>query len=202
MHNSRGKKLHTYLAILGVLQGCTDIGIELIGYQFIGQHPPVSVSDVSLPIWPIISCACAKLIIATCWSLCREFWLLTRLGWECWRRGHLWDYFNCLYTIDTYKRHGCAWALLQPWTLSNKLSIQSVVRVGHPLVICEVSFRSPWGAECSKCEKPCRSPIHSIAKVTYWARLRPNTYEERHNASYRGAVNLRLHSYQDSSWAS
>ena len=39
---------------------------RLIGYRLIGQHPPVSVSDVLLPIWPIINCACAKLIIATC----------------------------------------------------------------------------------------------------------------------------------------
>ena len=28
-----------------------------------------------------------------------------------------------------------------------------------------------------------------------------NAYEERHNASYRDTVDLRLHSYQDSSWA-
>ena len=44
--------------------------------------------------------------------------------------------------------------------------------------------------------------IDSIAKVTYWPRFLPNAYEERHNASYRGAVDLRLHIYQDSSSAS
>ena len=79
--------------------------------------------------------------------------------------------------------------------------IQSVVRVGLSLVICEVSFRSPQGAERSKHEKPCRSSIDSITKVTYWPRFLPNAYEERYNASYRDAVDLRCHSYQDSSWA-
>ena len=39
---------------------------RLIGYRLIGQHPLVSVSDVLSPVWPIINCACAKLIIATC----------------------------------------------------------------------------------------------------------------------------------------
>ena len=102
---------------------------------------------------------------------------------------------------DAYKRHRGAWVLLQPRALSNKLRIRSVVSVGHPLVICEVSFRSPQGAERSKREKPWRSSIDSIAKVTYWPRFLPNAYEDRHNTSYRGAVDLRLHSYQDSSWA-
>ena len=51
--------------------------------------------------------------------------------------------------------------------------IQSVVRVGLSLVICEVSFRSPRGAERSKREKPCRSSIDSIAKGTYWPRFLP-----------------------------
>ena len=76
-----------------------------------------------------------------------------------------------------------------------------MVRVGLSLVICEVSFRSPRGVERSKREKPCRSSIDSIAKVTYWPRFLPNAYEERHNTRYRVAVDLRLHSYQDSSWA-
>ena len=92
-------------------------------------------------------------------------------------------------------RHGCAWALLQPCALSNKLCIQSVIRVGPPLVICEVSYRNPRGVERSKREKPLRLSIDLIAKVTYWLRFLPNPYEERHNASYRGAVDLRLHSY-------
>ena len=65
---------------------------------------------------------------------------------------------NRLYAINAYKRHyvkhhGCAW---QPWALSNKLCILSVVRVGHPLVICEVSSGSPQGAERREREKPCR----------------------------------------------
>ena len=106
--------------------------------------------------------------------------------------------FNWLYAIDAHKRHGCAWALLQPWALSNKLCIRSVVRVGPPIVICEVSFRSPWRAERSKREKPWRLLISSIAKVTYWPRFLSNAYEERQNASYRGTADLRLHSYQDS----
>ena len=90
---------------------------------------------------------------------------------------------------------------LQLWALSNKLYIQSVVMVGPPLVICEVLFRSHWEVERSMCEKPCRSLIDSITNVTYWPHFLPNAYEERHNASCRGAVDLRLHSYQDSSWA-
>ena len=54
-------------------------------------------------------------------------------------------------------------------------SFVSVVGVGSPLVILRLS---PRGAD------------HLL-----------NTYEERHNASYRGTVDLRLHSYQDSSRA-
>ena len=109
--------------------------------------------------------------------------------------------FNRLYVIDAYKHYRCAWVLLQLCALSNNLCIRSVVRVGPPLVICEVSFRSPWGAERNKREKPCRLSIDSITKVTYWPPFFPNAYEERHNASYIGAVDLRFHSYQDSSWA-
>ena len=71
----------------------------------------------------------------------------------------------------TYKRYGCTWALLQPWALSNKLCIQSVVRVEPPLVICKVSFRSPRGSQHSKREKPWWLSIDSIAKVTYWPRF-------------------------------
>ena len=56
-------------------------------------------------------------------------------------------------TIDACKRHGCAWTLLKPWALSNKLCIWSVVRLGHPLGICEVSSRSPQVAERSEREK-------------------------------------------------
>ena len=107
----------------------------------------------------------------------------------------------CQTAIDAYKCHRCAWALLMPWALSNKLCIWFVVRVGPPLVICEVSFRSLQGVERSNREKPWRLLIESIAKVTYWPRFLPNAYEESHNASYRGAVDLRLHTYQDSSWA-
>ena len=62
-----------------------------------------------------------------------------------------------LYAIDTYKRHGCTWALLQWWALSNKLCILSVVRVEHPLVICEVSSGSPQGAESVRSRVRCRS---------------------------------------------
>ena len=64
--------------------------------------------------------------------------------------------------IDSYKLHGCAWALLQPSALSNKFCIRSVVRVGLPLVIYVVWFRSLQGVE------------------------RTNAYEERH----RGAVDF------------
>ena len=42
-----------------------------------------------------------------------------------------------------------------------------MVRVGHPLVICEVSSGSPQGAEGREREKPCRLSIDSIAKVGY-----------------------------------
>ena len=66
-------------------------------------------------------------------------------------------YFNQLYLTDAYKRRGCAWVLLQLWTFSNNLCTQSVVRVGPPLVICNISFRSPWGVKHSKHEKPWRS---------------------------------------------
>ena len=41
-----------------------------------------------------------------------------------------------------------------------------MVRVGPPLVICKVLFGSPSRAERSKRERPCRSSINSIAKVT------------------------------------
>ena len=77
---------------------------------------------------------------------------------------------------DAYKRHSCAQALLQLWALSNKLRILSVVRVGHPLVICEVSSGSPQGAERRVRDKSCRL---SIAKVTYWPHFLLNAYEER-----------------------
>ena len=82
--------------------------------------------------------------------------------------------------------------LLQSWALSNKLRIWSAVRVGHLLVLCEVSFRSPPRAECSKCEKLWQLSIDLIAKVTYWTCFLPNACEERHNANYRVAVDLRL----------
>ena len=55
--------------------------------------------------------------------------------------------------------------------------------------------------ECSKREKPYRSSIGSFAKVTYGPHFLLNVYEERHNASYRGTSDLRLHRYQDSSEA-
>ena len=74
-----------------------------------------------------------------------------------------------------------------------------MVRVGHPLVICEVSSGSPQGAEGREREKPCRLSIDSIAKVSYWPRFLLNAYEERHKASYRGTADPRL--YQDSSVA-
>ena len=45
--------------------------------------------------------------------------------------------------------------------VSNKLCIQSVVRVGPPL--------SRRGVEHSKCEKPCWLSIDSIMKVTVLA---------------------------------
>ena len=72
-------------------------------------------------------------------------------------------------------------------------------RVGHPLVICEVSSGSPQGAERREREKPCRLSIDSIAKVSYWPRFLLNACEERHKASYRGTADPRL--YQDSSVA-
>ena len=106
--------------------------------------------------------------------------------------------FNRLYAIDAYKRHGCAWAILWLWALSNKVCILSVVRVGPTLVISEVSFWSPQGVEHSKREKPCGLSIDSIAKVTYWPCFLLNVYEERRNTSYRGIVDLGLHSYRDS----
>ena len=69
---------------------------------------------------------------------------------------------------------------------------------------CEIKAGSGLGtrlAERSNREKPRRLSIDSIAKVTYWPRFLPNAYEERHNTNHRGAVDLRLHTYQDSSWA-
>ena len=62
-----------------------------------------------------------------------------------------------------------------------------MVRVGPPLVICEVSFQSSQGAEHSKHEKPL---IDSIAKVTYWPHFLLSAYEERHNTRYKGTVDL------------
>ena len=79
--------------------------------------------------------------------------------------------------IDAYKHRE---VLLQLWALSNKLCILSVVKVGDPLIICEVSFSSPQGAECIKREKPCWLSINSTAKVTYWPRF---LNEERHNGA-------------------
>ena len=109
-----------------------------------------------------------------------------------------------LISVNTSNRDRCLQAsqmrlsdnLLQSWALSNKLRIRSTVRVGHPLVLCEVSLRSPPRAECSKCEKPWQLSIDWITKVTYWTRLLPNACEERHNANYRVAVDLRL-TYMD-----
>ena len=56
-----------------------------------------------------------------------------------------------------------------------------------------MNFRSSQGAECSKCEKPCRSSVDSIAKVTFWPSFLLNSYEERHNTSCRGTADVRLH---------
>ena len=75
-------------------------------------------------------------------------------------------HFNQLYAIDAYRRYRYTWALSQLRALSNKLCIRSVIRVGAPLVICEVLFGSLQGLECSKHEKPCRSSMNSITKVT------------------------------------
>jgi len=54
--------------------------------------------------------------------------------------------------------------------------------VGHPLVICAVSSRSPQGAERCEREKLCHLPIDSIVKVTYWSRFLFNAYEESHKS--------------------
>ena len=59
-------------------------------------------------------------------------------------------------------------------------------------------FRSE-ATERSKREKPCRLSINSIAELTYWPHFLLNAYEERHNASYRGTVDLRHHTNEDSS---
>ena len=75
-------------------------------------------------------------------------------------------------------------------------------RVGHPLVICEVSSGSSQGAERSEREKPCWLPIDSIVKVTYWPCFLLNAYEERHKASYRGAADFRLYKIKKVVWLS
>ena len=108
--------------------------------------------------------------------------------------------FNRLYAIDAYKCHGCAWALLQWWSLSNKLCILSVVRVGHPLVIWGFIWKPSRGGRREH-EKPCQLSIDSIAKVTYWPCFLLNAYEERHKTSYRSTADLKLYTYQDSSVA-
>ena len=81
------------------------------------------------------------------------------------------------------------------------LATSFVSSLWSPLVLCEVPFRSPRGAQHSKREKPCRLSINSIAESDYWPHFLLNAYEERNNASYRGTVDLRLHTYQDSSEA-
>ena len=63
--------------------------------------------------------------------------------------------------------------------------------MGPPLVICEVSFRSLQGVEHSKHEKPCKSSIDSIVKVTYWLRFFSMPMK-KDNASYRGTADLFL----------
>ena len=90
---------------------------------------------------------------------------------------------------------------MSSWALSKKLCILSVVRVGHPLVICEVSSRSLQAAERRAREKPCRLSIDSIAEVTYRPRFLLNAYDERHKANYKGTADLKLYTYQDSSVA-
>ena len=111
--------------------------------------------------------------------------------------------------IDAYKRHYVkpqqtlisVTDALELYYSCGLLATSFVVRVGHPLVICEVSSESPQGAERREREKPCRLSINSIAKVTYWPCFLLNTYEERHKVSYRGAADLKLYTYQDSSIA-
>jgi len=76
-----------------------------------------------------------------------------------------------------------------------------VARVGHHLVICEVSSRNPQGAECREREKLCWLLINSIAKVTYQPRFLLNAYEERHKASYKGTADSSFIPTQDSSVA-
>ena len=136
--------------------------------------------------------------------------LHTNMYWRCgvvssagmdWHKTSFWDYYDPvqLCAIDAYKRHRCAWALLQWWALSNKLCILPVVRVGHPLVIWGFIWKPSRGG-CRECEKPCQLSIDSIAKVTCWPCFL-NAYEERHKASYRGAVDLKLYTCQDSSVA-
>ena len=75
---------------------------------------------------------------------------------------------------------------------------QAVVRVGHPLIICESLFRSHRGMEHSKPEKPYWLLIHSIAIANSFFL---NAYEKRHNACYRSTADLKLHTHQDSSKA-
>ena len=110
-------------------------------------------------------------------------------------------HFNQLYAIDAYRHYRYTWALSQLRALSNKLCIWSVIRVGPSLVICEVSFGSLQGLGCSKHEKPCKSSMNSITKVTYWPHFLLNAYEERHNTSYRGTADLRFHTCKYSSEA-
>ena len=43
-------------------------------------------------------------------------------------------------------------------------------------------------------------PIDSIVKVTYWPHFLLNAYEERHKASYRGAVDFRLYKIKAVVW--
>ena len=90
---------------------------------------------------------------------------------------------------------------LSSWALTKKLCILSVGRLGHPLVICDVSSGSPQAAERRAREKPCRLSIDSIAEVTYRPRFLLNAYEERHKANYKGTADLKLYTYQDSSVA-
>ena len=64
--------------------------------------------------------------------------------------------------------------------------------LGSPLVICKVSFRSPWGAEY-ECEKPSWSIIWSQKWLT--DHFFSSILMKRDNTCYRGTVNLRLHIY-------
>ena len=67
--------------------------------------------------------------------------------------------FKQLYVIDAYNVTDALVLYYSRGALATNFFIQSVVRVGPPLVICEVLFKNPQRSERSEHEKPVGCPL-------------------------------------------